>query len=427
MHILYIVHQFLPEFSSGTELVTLNIARMMQRAGHRVEVLTCSLDDDQSTRWTHTPSGMRHAIVEGVPVSAVPHSWMGPLADLALEDHPDVIAQIMLYLQDREFDVCHVTHPMRMGAAIHAIGEMGIPYIVTLTDFFWICYRVNLVRVDGQLCAGPSGSLNCQRACSVPPWSATSLAQRHGHSLDVLRQATTVVACSDYVAEVLRNQIPNLSIRVNPHGVDLRRFEPRLDLERPKDILTFGYLGTLSEAKGVGVLVEAFRKTTGANLRLRIVGPSYDSVRLRRRLERLASVDDRISLEGAISHREVPEFLRNIDVLCVPSLVPETASLSLYEGFAAGVPALVSDLGNLSVAVREDQCGMTIAAGDVPAWAVAIESVGRDPSSIDAWRRAIPLPVRVEEEAFFYEMMYRHSQARGSSPDQPEVGEARQK
>ena len=47
MRILYVVHQFYPEFGSGTERVTLNLARMAQRAGHHVQVLGCLLDRSQ--------------------------------------------------------------------------------------------------------------------------------------------------------------------------------------------------------------------------------------------------------------------------------------------------------------------------------------------------------------------------------------------
>ena len=40
MKVLLTVHQFLPEFSSGTEVLTFEVARELARLGHDVRVLT---------------------------------------------------------------------------------------------------------------------------------------------------------------------------------------------------------------------------------------------------------------------------------------------------------------------------------------------------------------------------------------------------
>ena len=43
MKIVYLVHQFYPEFQAGTEKFLLNTARMAQKNGHKVHVLTYSV------------------------------------------------------------------------------------------------------------------------------------------------------------------------------------------------------------------------------------------------------------------------------------------------------------------------------------------------------------------------------------------------
>ncbi len=43
LKILYLVHQFYPEFQSGTEKVVLNNAFMAQQSGNKVKVITYSL------------------------------------------------------------------------------------------------------------------------------------------------------------------------------------------------------------------------------------------------------------------------------------------------------------------------------------------------------------------------------------------------
>jgi hypothetical protein len=44
--IIYLIHQFYPEFYTGTEKFILNLASMMQKAGNKVKVVTYSFYED---------------------------------------------------------------------------------------------------------------------------------------------------------------------------------------------------------------------------------------------------------------------------------------------------------------------------------------------------------------------------------------------
>jgi len=46
MKIVYLVHQFYPEFYTGTEKFVLNLSGMVQKAGSRVKVITYSFYPD---------------------------------------------------------------------------------------------------------------------------------------------------------------------------------------------------------------------------------------------------------------------------------------------------------------------------------------------------------------------------------------------
>ena len=47
-----------------------------------------------------------------------------------------------------------------------------------------------------------------------------------------------------------------------------------------------------------------------------------------------------------------------------------------------------------------------MAHNDVAAWATAIEALLADPDQIARWQKKLPLPGRLEEEAFFYDLLY---------------------
>jgi glycosyltransferase involved in cell wall biosynthesis len=392
MRILYLVHQFFPEFAGGTEHVTLNLAKAAQRDGHYAEVLTVTVGE--------APKPAAYA-VDGVPVTVLGQAVGDALLQLGYGREQALKRRVERHLDSRPpFDAVHVMHAFRLVEAVEVLAERRIPYAVTLTDYFTLCHRINLVRVDGELCAGPEKGEACATFCAIPEAAPEAYGARYERLTGLLRQASAVVAVSDYVAERARDQVPGLKVLVVGNGVDLLSFGP--PKPRPADRpLTFGYLGTVSEAKGAGVLAEAFARAALAGAVLRMVGPCYDEA-LAARI-RAAGV----RLEAAVPAGEVPQTLSGFDVLCVPSQVPESFSLALHEGFAAGLPAVVSDIGNIARVVAEHGCGRVVPATSVDAWAEALSEIAANLKQIDGWREALPLPLRSEEEAFFYSQLYR--------------------
>ncbi|HEY8381979.1 MAG TPA: glycosyltransferase [Microvirga sp.] len=401
MRILFVVHQFMPEFAAGTERVTLNLAQSAQRDGHHADVLTCSMRDE--VPWEEAGE-WRCARVDGVQVFGLRGAGVTPLQQLGLETDVGRRHVVERFLKGREpYDVVHFTHPMRMLEVVEAVRDRGLPYVLTLTDFYLMCWQNNLVRLSGELCSGPAGGAACVRHCSTLRLNDRMLLERWERMGQILADADAIVACSPYVAQSFQAEYPDLPIRIIPHGINLLDFAPA----RPSagDAIVFGYVGTLSAMKGVDVLVEAFAKTDLPQARLKLVGPTFDDD-LARTLEQFASADERISIHPAIPAAEVPAMLATFDILCLPSRVPETFSLAVHEAFAANLPCIVSDLGHPAQVIREHGCGMVAPSGDVTAWAEALHAAARGEHVLAEWQAQIPLPFRVEEEGFLYSQIY---------------------
>ena len=403
MRILFIIHQFMPEFAAGTESVTLNLARRAQAAGHYVEVLTRSIRE--ARLWDGVDAaGLRYAMIQGVRVNAIAEK-ADHLAQFGFGCEPAVAQAMRAFLDGRRaYDVVHITHGLRMIEAAEVVRERGLPYVITLTDFFLDCYRVNLMRCSGELCEGPEGGRNCIAFCPVG-LPAPDILHRQGRTGELLEGAAAVNACSEYVAAVFRREHPGLMVRVVNHGIDLLRFAPAARRDGAAD-LVFGYVGTISESKGVHVLAEAFAAAAPPSARLELVGPCFDETFLARLNELIDRAPNMVLLDP-IPASAVPGHLTRFDILCLPSLLPETFSLAVYEGFAAGLPCLVSDLGWPGRLVGRDGCGRVVPPGDVSAWSIAISDIAREPACLDVWRERMPLPPRVEEEGFIYDQLYK--------------------
>lgn len=402
----------MPEFAAGTERITLNLAKSAQRDGHSVEVVTCSLRGP--SLWLGVgKDGVRFASVEGIPVYGMPGDHMETLAQLGIGNQGSMGTIFARFLDGKApYDLVHLTHPMRMVATIETIRARRIPYIVTLTDFFFLCHQINLVKLSGEPCPGPAGGENCKLHC--PLTSGATPNARLRRLKTILHEASEVVACSTFVSEKFKKELQSLPLQVIEHGIDLLHFGRPPTKDKHEEVV-FGYLGTMSEAKGVTVLAEAFLSATPANARLELIGPSDGNEQIMERLGAIAKNDKRIQIKPAVPAGEVPQSLQRFDVLCLPSLVPETFSLALHEGFAAGLPCLVSDLGYPAEIVRRNRCGEVLAPGEIRAWTDAITRLATDPLLLWDWKGNLPLPARVEEEGFLYSCLYKAATVNGRS------------
>ena len=412
MRILFVLHQFYPEFSGGTERVTLNLAHAAQRAGHYVHILACATDDRKNHGSDATYlDGAKASVYKGVPLSLIPRDLLPASSDHSLEVASDMVQPIAAWMKQAKFDLAHVVHTMRMSTAVLAAQQCGLPYLLTLTDFFLECPRINLVTLDNQMCSGPDLGKKCARDCLTAPWDRDSLVARYQAGREILTGASARVAPSSFVAERYHLAFPNIDFRVIPHGIDLLKLMGREQISSSshpvgEKLLTFGYVGSIIPQKGLDVLLRGFAMIKTEHLRLKIIGGFYGGAAYQTKVQALVDADPRIELLGHMQEAEVFATMPKFDILCVPSQVPETFSLSLHEAAALGIPALVSNLGAPGEYISTHGCGQTVTAGDAIAWADAIESVVENHLLIQKWKILLPLPVRIEEEAFFYDSLY---------------------
>ena len=409
MRLLIILHQFYPEFSSGTERVALNLAKAAQRAGHYVRVLACAVNPEAARGAASAAlAGALESVWEGVPVTLLPRALLPASADYSLDVAPELVGPLAAWMERERFELAHVVHTMRMGTAVAAVQQCGLPYIVTLTDFFLACPRINLVTLDNQLCDGPQGGKKCGEDCLNAPWTRETLVHRYESAQQILAGASVRVAPSEFVAARYRAAFADCRVMVVAHGVDLLAL---MGHEAPSraatHTMTLGYVGSIIPQKGLTVLLRALAKVKAPALRLKVVGGFYGADAYRQEVMALVKADSRVELLGHLEAGKVYAAIRQMDVLCLPSQVPETFSLALHEAAALSVPALVSDLGAPGLQVAAHGGGQVVACSDVTAWATAIQVLVAEPAQIARWQAKLPLPVRLEEEAFFYDSLYR--------------------
>jgi glycosyltransferase involved in cell wall biosynthesis len=135
-----------------------------------------------------------------------------------------------------------------------------------------------------------------------------------------------------------------------PVGLDERLFAPGPALARSSlgwtaQHLIIGYVGRLSHIKGVDLLAESFQVVSRnrREARLLIVGSGEEEKNLRATLKPAIS-RGLVHFAGDVSHEDLPNWYRAMDVLAMPSRY-ENYSNAVLEGFACGIPFVGSDVG----------------------------------------------------------------------------------
>ncbi|WP_028239390.1 glycosyltransferase family 4 protein [Stutzerimonas azotifigens] len=337
MNVLLLNAFYPPDVLGGAEVMVRQLAEGLRRRGHRVAVLA-----------TGSHPGLHPEMLGGVRV------YRAGLRNLYwhfTQQRPNRLLRLGWHLLDRYNAAMRL--PLRQvieleqpdvvlshnlaGWSISAWDEVqaaGLPLVQVLHDYYLLCPKDTMFR----------HGCDCRRQCG----SCAALRRRHAQASHKVR---AVVGVSRFLLErfedhgffpwaarhVLHNRLPGSALAPTPAEHD--------------GPLRFGYIGTLSGNKGVGWLIEQFQRLDiDATLSLAGRGKDDDEARLKALCR-----SPRI---GFVGYRRTTDFLREIDVLVVPSLWAEPFGLVAVEACAAGRPVIASRMGGLPEIVRERVNGL---------------------------------------------------------------------
>lgn len=190
-------------------------------------------------------------------------------------------------------------------------------------------------------------------------------------------------AVSEFVAEK-----EFIKSTVVPNAYDPAVFRPFNAAKRDKDLI---FVGSLTEEKGVFVLLEAVEKLLKAGKQinwLTLVGGGCEHNRILSKWERsLHELGCQLRLTGNVNSHEVARLLNCHKVLVAPSMNirwEEAFGLVALEGLACGCKVVVSNSGGLPEALGS--CGFVSKCGDVDDLSRCIEDALDPTTNIDKGR-----------------------------------------
>jgi glycosyltransferase involved in cell wall biosynthesis len=140
------------------------------------------------------------------------------------------------------------------------------------------------------------------------------------------------------------------------------------------------YVGTVSEAKGVGDLLHALSQLVGEGLdvTLDVIGQARDDSM--QTLSEELELGDRVRFLGMCPHAEVRRAMREADAVVVPSRheYPEGLPMTLYEGLCSRTPLVVSDHPMFHLRIRDGENALVFHAGSPTSLAGRIRKLFAD-------------------------------------------------
>ena len=169
-----------------------------------------------------------------------------------------------------------------------------------------------------------------------------------------------------------------------------RRLPPPAPLPQPLGPgVNFLFVGRLEAVKGADVIVDAMIRlaASGVDARLMMCGPGAMEPALRAKVE-AAGLNERVRFLSSQPAGVVAAYMSACDCLVIPSRM-ESIPIVFSEALQAGIPMLVTDVGDMGQLAREHGLADPVPAADPVALASAMERFARDrEEQVRAYRKA---------------------------------------
>lgn len=440
MNILYLTNGYKPFRWAGTETYTAGIAEELAKRGHKVEVICVGEWENGDRYW----NGVTEDIQNEVRVRRINLNWeKSPDPFRYLYDNPEVAQYLKTVLAQEKFDLVHVTSCETLSASVfQVVKNAGLPLAFSLTDFWMICPRINLLHSNGSNCSGitsPDECIACMLMNSglyhnareflpekvlLPVLSHFSrypfVTRRRGlrgwtgnmaERKQMLKHALTLPDCritaSDFVRDVFVSNGVTVPINVEPYGHDLGWLNSYTGKSK-SNLLRLGYIGQIIGSKGVHLILQALAylpKEYLERLSVVIYGnmdhiPAYGE-----KIKHLASGLPNIRFGGTYQHAESAQVYSEIDVLLVPSVWFDFP-LIIYEAFASQTPVIATNLGGMAESVSHGKNGLLFERGNAEDLASQIRYFLDEPGLLEQLRGGIPKVRTVQDEVDTLENKY---------------------
>ncbi|WP_444898238.1 glycosyltransferase [Microbulbifer sp. EKSA008] len=347
--------QFGPGYNQGTEKYIRNLARDL--SGRGCDIVVAGGDPEGIITDDSLIDG------RGVQLIKLPtFGWSTTLGD-SIDSYQNLLTEL-------KPDLVHMVNPAHIGVnLLNAAQKLGIPYFISITDFWWLCPKHTLTLKSGEFCSGFAEQETCFRciaethpnrlvkAASQLPAARGCMAKilhlknaqftaqpkdkdRKKILISVLNKAKRVICLSKTSQRLISEYFSLSNTHYIPAGLSNTWFETSCSRQTNSSSFVVGFLGALAPHKGLHTLIHALNDLGDSKITLRVAGKTSAQKYAKQCLNTYGNTQ----YFGELSEPQSKEFLDSLDVLVIPSNSPENQPQVLLEAAARKKPVLASNI-----------------------------------------------------------------------------------
>ncbi|MBK3665295.1 glycosyltransferase family 4 protein [Bradyrhizobium diazoefficiens] len=352
----------------GAEIFARRFAEGLVQRGDEVEVIRAQSTPEQ-TRETCNGINVYSAPVQNIylPFTEQKNVALRSIWH-AIDDWQMQAPMIAERIRAFKPDVLHSNNLSGLTTAIWRVAaQLGVPVLHTIHDYYLTCPRCS--RFDkGRSCEGTCTS------CGILTY----------HRIRATHWLSAVVGVSERVLSIHTDMgiFADTPIRTVIRNASTE--PPRAPYPRPlcTDEVTFGFIGRLTEEKGIDNLMQALAALPSDRIRMMIAGRVSDQEQ--QRLRQLAP-DARIEFMGFVPP---DEFYKRVDVVVAPSIWHDPGPLVVADAKAAGRPLLGTHFGGMPEVIVHGVTGW-LTESDPASLAESMREIAADPHKIEEISRRL--------------------------------------
>lgn len=435
MNILLVSHTFFPKYVGGTETVVLESAKELISRGHSVTIL-CT--DPLSHEKPYSPVT---SVFNNIPVITIhknilkKHSYKDGYQD------DEIIPIFKKILSDLKPDVIHYHHLMHLSLEMVQIAKkQNITQLFTLHDFWIQTPLFNRTHKDGSLYESysleeelkifsdmPAFSKEDSQIDSVSTKTISYYLNKLLHKFQVQiqknkyipeikhrqRSMREMLATVDYVVfptlflfqELCKWGFSANNVILADDGINTAVFKNFK--KTPSTTTRFGFVGSIIPAKGLDILLNAWKHADTKDAELLIWGNLETDKTFSKVVQELAKGQKNVYFKGTFLGNEIKSVYEEIDILVVPSRWFENAPLVLRNAMHTHTPAIVTDLGSLPEMVTHGKTGYVFENENYHELAAMIKNSKDNLVMLQKNCKATPPVVSMEDHISFLENLYK--------------------
>jgi len=274
-------------------------------------------------------------------------------------------------VKENDVQIAYVMNFLRWmsPSILHGLKEEGIPIVVRLSEFMFICQAQHLMR-DGKhcdLCVKGSHWNAVKHKCVRGSYGMSlmnSLSVSLHHMLKSFDKIDAFVVPSKYTIQMMiEGGFPAEKFHHVPTFVNPEQIQPEFEVG---DYIL--YFGRISEEKGLSVLIDGFadlkKKNGQADLKLvlagRATGGEIEVVKEKIKKNNIKGVE----MVGELSGQELQETIKKSAFTVIPSIWNDNMPNSLIESYACAKAVITSDIDSMRLLVDDGKTGLLFKTSD---------------------------------------------------------------